>query len=184
MAEAIVAAALVGVVEDLERFGRFFEAIDGFLVARVVVRVILDRQLAIRRRDLAVRGGSLDARIRSSHVAWPCRRGVTDDRDRNDERSAYAVDLAASSASPGLATLIFYANGPLARMTKWPACGCQPVTSHGPEIRRLLTGRCRRRLSCCRLLVEVRDQGLGREHQAGDAGRIAPGRLARPSSGR
>ena len=61
MAEAIVAAALVGVVEHLERFGRFLEPLDGFLVARVLVRMILDGQLAIRRRDLAVRGGSLDA---------------------------------------------------------------------------------------------------------------------------
>ena len=61
VAVAIVAAALVGVVEDFERFGGFFEALDGFLVARVFVRVILYGQLTIRRRDLAARGGSLDA---------------------------------------------------------------------------------------------------------------------------
>ena len=61
VAEAIVARALVGVVENLERLGGFLEPLDGVLVARVAVRMILHGQLAIRRRDLAVRGGSFDA---------------------------------------------------------------------------------------------------------------------------
>ena len=34
------------------------------------------------------------------------------------------------------------------------------------------------------LRVEVRDQGLGRQHQAGDAGRVRAGPSSRPSSGR
>ena len=61
VAEAIVAGAFVGIVEDFEGFGRFLEAFDGVLVARVAVRVILHGQLAIRRGDLAVGGGSFDA---------------------------------------------------------------------------------------------------------------------------
>ena len=61
VAEAIVAGALVGIVEHLERFGRLLESFDGFLVARVFVGVILHSQLAIRRGDLAVGGGAFDA---------------------------------------------------------------------------------------------------------------------------
>ena len=47
VAEAVVARALVGVVEHLERFGRFLESLDRLFVARVLVRVVLDGQLAI-----------------------------------------------------------------------------------------------------------------------------------------
>jgi hypothetical protein len=61
MAVAIVAAALIGVAQNFKGFGRFFESFDGLLVARVLVRVILYGQLTIRRRDLAIGGGSLDA---------------------------------------------------------------------------------------------------------------------------
>ena len=61
MAVPIVAAAFVGVVEHLERFGRFLEPLDGFLIARVFVGVILYGKFTICRRDLAAGGGSLDA---------------------------------------------------------------------------------------------------------------------------
>jgi len=61
VAVAIVAAALLGVVEHLESFGRFLEPLDCFLVARVFIGVILYGQLTIRRCDLAIGGGSLDA---------------------------------------------------------------------------------------------------------------------------
>ncbi len=61
VAEAVVTRAFVGVVQDLEGFGGFFEAIDGFLITRVAIGVILHGQLAICGRNIAVAGGSFDA---------------------------------------------------------------------------------------------------------------------------
>ena len=61
MAEAVVARAFVRIVEDLERFGRFLEAFDRFLVAGVLVRMVLDGEPPIGRSDLAVTRGARDA---------------------------------------------------------------------------------------------------------------------------
>jgi hypothetical protein len=61
VAEAIVSGAFVGVIKGLERFGCFFESLDGFFIARVSIRMILYGQLTIRAGDLAVRGGSLNS---------------------------------------------------------------------------------------------------------------------------
>ena len=56
MAEAIVACPLVGVVQDLEGLGRFLELGDGLGIARILVRMIFDRQFAIRVGDFLGRG--------------------------------------------------------------------------------------------------------------------------------
>ena len=61
MAEAVVARPLVRVAEHLEGLGRLFEQDDRLFVARILVRMILDGQLAIGVGDLLVRGGPLDA---------------------------------------------------------------------------------------------------------------------------
>ena len=72
VAKAIVARPFVGVAEDFERLGRLFEALDGFSVALVFVRMVLDRQLAIGRGDFLVRRASarLPA-LRNNHAFWP-----------------------------------------------------------------------------------------------------------------
>ena len=54
VAEAIVEAALLGVGEDGVRFRRFLELLLGGLVARIAIRVILHRQLAVGALDLDV----------------------------------------------------------------------------------------------------------------------------------
>ena len=51
VAEAVVEAALLGVGEDGVRLGRFLELLLGGLVARIAVRVVLHRQLAVRALD-------------------------------------------------------------------------------------------------------------------------------------
>ena len=56
MAEAIVAAALVGVRENGVRLGRFLEFLFGGVVAGVAVRMVLQRQLPIRALDLLIGG--------------------------------------------------------------------------------------------------------------------------------
>ena len=126
VAVAIVAAALVGVVEHFERFGRFLEALDGFLVARVFVRVILYGQLAIRRRDLAVRGGSLDAEdfvivaLRGHCCRWASSASAVTERVIEIQR-LLATLLTCCHGSSQRPTHSFYASGPLAQMAKWPA---------------------------------------------------------------
>ncbi len=59
VAEPVVAGPLVAVVEHFERLGRFLEPLDRLLIARVLIRVIFHRQLAIgrrrSRRSMAVR---------------------------------------------------------------------------------------------------------------------------------
>ena len=62
MAEPVVTAALVAVVEHFERLGRLLEPLDRLLIARVLVRVILHRELAIGAGDLGARGRALDAK--------------------------------------------------------------------------------------------------------------------------
>ena len=72
VAVAIVAGAFVGVVEDLERFGRFLEALDGVLIARDfcpgdTLRRACDRPSRSRRRRRFARCPAL----RNSRAAWP-----------------------------------------------------------------------------------------------------------------
>ncbi len=55
MTKAIVAGPLIGVAEDLEGLGRFLEVGDRFFVAGVLVRMVLDRQLAISVGDFLCR---------------------------------------------------------------------------------------------------------------------------------
>ena len=52
VAEAVVQAALLGVGEDRVRLRRFLEFVLGRLVARIAIRVVLHRQLAVRALDL------------------------------------------------------------------------------------------------------------------------------------
>ena len=51
---AIVASPLVRVGQNFVGFGGLFEFLGGFFVALIAVRVKLDRQLAIRRRDITL----------------------------------------------------------------------------------------------------------------------------------
>src|SRR5262249_7471977 len=52
--EAVVETALFGITEDRIRFGGFLESFLSHLVARISVRVVLHRELAIRALDLGV----------------------------------------------------------------------------------------------------------------------------------
>ncbi len=52
VAEAVVHVPLVGVGEDRVRLGRFLELVFGGLVAGIAVRMVLQRQLAVRALDL------------------------------------------------------------------------------------------------------------------------------------
>jgi hypothetical protein len=61
LAEAVVFRALFGVREHLERPVDLLEAALGRLVARVHVRVVLSRQLAVGSLDLLLRGVLLQA---------------------------------------------------------------------------------------------------------------------------
>ena len=61
VAELVVAGPLLAVGEDLVGLGRLLELLDGLGVAGVAVGVVLDRQLAIRRRDLLVGSVALHA---------------------------------------------------------------------------------------------------------------------------
>jgi hypothetical protein len=54
VAEAVVEGALLAVGEDGVRFGGLLELLLGGLVARIAIRVVFHRQLAIRALDLAV----------------------------------------------------------------------------------------------------------------------------------
>ena len=54
VAEPIVASPLFFIAEDFVGLGRFFEFGDGFVVARVFIGVIANRQFAIRRRNFSV----------------------------------------------------------------------------------------------------------------------------------
>ena len=60
VAEAVVASRLSASLKHLEGLGGLLEADDRLFVARVLVRVILDRQLAIGVGNLLVRGRPLD----------------------------------------------------------------------------------------------------------------------------
>ena len=59
--EAIVARALVAVGEHRVGLGRFLEPLLGGLVARVAIRVVLERQLAVGALDVLIAGGARDA---------------------------------------------------------------------------------------------------------------------------
>src|SRR5262249_42578699 len=59
--EAIVQSALLAVGEHRVRFGRLLEFFLGGLVARIAIRVIFHRELAISALDLAVVRGSRHA---------------------------------------------------------------------------------------------------------------------------
>ena len=72
MAEAVVEAALLGVGEHRVRLGRFLELLLGRLVARIAIRVVLHRQLAVRALDLAV--GRACARRRGFRSSRACSR--------------------------------------------------------------------------------------------------------------
>ena len=60
MAVPVVTFAAFGIVEHLERLGRFLETDDHLVVARVFVRMISDRQLAISVGNLLRRGSAAD----------------------------------------------------------------------------------------------------------------------------
>jgi hypothetical protein len=60
MTKTIVSGTLLRVAEHLERLGRFLKPVNCLLIARIFVRVIHHSQLAIRSRNLAVRGSSLN----------------------------------------------------------------------------------------------------------------------------
>src|SRR5262249_19367425 len=59
-AEAVVPGALVRIVENFERLGRFLEPFDGVLVAWVFIGVVLDRQPPIGGGDLVARCRAFD----------------------------------------------------------------------------------------------------------------------------
>src|SRR5262245_47684384 len=61
MSEPVVPGSFLRIAQHLERLGRLFEPLDRLRVARILVRMILDRELTIRRRNLPIRGSSLDA---------------------------------------------------------------------------------------------------------------------------
>src|SRR5262245_26318529 len=52
MPVSVVSSALVGVVENFERLGRFFESRDGFLIAGIAVGMIGQREFLVRLFDL------------------------------------------------------------------------------------------------------------------------------------
>ncbi len=60
VSEAVVARALVAVAQDRVRLGGFLELLFGGLVALVAIRVVLERELAIRALDLLIAGGAGD----------------------------------------------------------------------------------------------------------------------------
>ena len=60
VAEAIVGGALVGIGEDGVRLGAFLEALFGLVITGVAIRVVLQRELAIRALDLALACRALD----------------------------------------------------------------------------------------------------------------------------
>ena len=60
MAVAVVAGPFVGMAEHLEGFGGFFKKFDGFVVARIAVRVILHRQFPIGFGNLLLGGRTID----------------------------------------------------------------------------------------------------------------------------
>jgi hypothetical protein len=61
MPEAVVHVPLVGVDEYRVRLGRFLEALLGFFVARIAVRMVLERKLAVRALDLLLGRRTSDA---------------------------------------------------------------------------------------------------------------------------
>ncbi len=61
VAEAVVQAALLGVGEHRVRLGALLELLFGGLVARIAIRVVLHRQLAVRALDLDVGRRARDA---------------------------------------------------------------------------------------------------------------------------
>ena len=61
VAEAVVEAALLPVGEHRVGFGRLFEFFFGGLVARIAIRVVFHRELAVGALDLAVRRASRHA---------------------------------------------------------------------------------------------------------------------------
>jgi hypothetical protein len=75
VAEPIVTAALFFIAENFVSLGRFLELPDGFGVAGVFIGMILNGELAIRRRNLAIRGGLRDlqhfvvAALRRRHIS-------------------------------------------------------------------------------------------------------------------
>jgi hypothetical protein len=59
--EAVVHVPLVGIGEDRVRLGRFLELVLRGLVAWILVRVVLDGELAVGALDLGLGGGLGDA---------------------------------------------------------------------------------------------------------------------------
>jgi len=71
MAVTVVARAFLFVVKHLKGLRRLLEAFNGFLIARIFVRMKLDRQLAIRSRYLALRSSADNLALRSNRVVQP-----------------------------------------------------------------------------------------------------------------
>ena len=58
----LVVAGTFGVIaEDIKSFGRFLEALDGFVIARISIRVIFQGNLPVGLLDLVGRRVLLDA---------------------------------------------------------------------------------------------------------------------------
>ena len=72
MAETVVEAALLRVGQDRVGLGRLLELLFRLLVAGIAVRVMLERQLAVRALDLLVAGLTVDAQdlvvVTSAHA--------------------------------------------------------------------------------------------------------------------
>jgi hypothetical protein len=62
VSELIVASPLFAIRENLISFGALFELFDGLGVARIAIRMIFDRQLAIGRGNVAVGSVALQAK--------------------------------------------------------------------------------------------------------------------------
>ena len=60
MSEPVVQAPLLRIREDRVGFGRLLELLLGGLVARVAVRMVPEREFAIRALDFLLRGASRD----------------------------------------------------------------------------------------------------------------------------
>ena len=61
MTEPVVASAFLGIVEDFECLGGFFEASERFFVPWIAIRMAFDGDLAIRCRNLTIVGCPIDA---------------------------------------------------------------------------------------------------------------------------
>ncbi len=60
MAIAVVSCTLLRVLENLVRFVDFLEAVFGFLITRIAIRMVLHGLFAERRLDVGLARGAID----------------------------------------------------------------------------------------------------------------------------